>query len=119
MIRLLVKFKDRTIKEFALDRIEKVSIGRNRSHHLVIDNYAVSGNHAVIVRDGNRYILEDTNSKNGTFLNGLSVTQAVLKNGDIITIGKHTMVFLDRGRPRPRMVPIRRCSGIPRRIAGC
>ncbi|MGA6927697.1 MAG: FHA domain-containing protein [Desulfosarcina sp.] len=102
MIRLLVKFKDRTIKEFALDRIDALSIGRNANHHLVIDNYAVSGNHAVILKDGNRYLLKDTHSKNGTFLNGLTVEQATLKNGDIITIGKHTLVFLDRGRPRPR-----------------
>jgi pSer/pThr/pTyr-binding forkhead associated (FHA) protein len=102
MIRLLVKFKDRTIKEFALDRIDTLSIGRNSNHHLVIDNYAVSGNHAAIIKEGNRYLLKDTNSKNGTFLNGLSVQQAILKNGDIITIGKHALVFLDRGRPRPR-----------------
>ena len=59
-------------------------------------------NHAMINKDGNRYILKDTNSKNGTFLNGLTVGQAILKNGDIITIGKHTLVFLDRGRSRPR-----------------
>lgn len=103
MIRLLVKFKDRTINEFALDRIETLSIGRNPTHQLVLDNYAVSGNHAIIHKEGNRYILKDTHSKNGTFLNGLTVEQAVLKNGDIITIGKHTLVFLDRGRPRPRL----------------
>jgi pSer/pThr/pTyr-binding forkhead associated (FHA) protein len=102
MIRLLVKYKDRTINEFSLDQIDALTIGRNPTHHLVIDNYAVSGNHAVIHKDGNRYILKDTHSKNGTFLNGLSVQQATLKNGDIITIGKHTLVFLDRGRPRPR-----------------
>ena len=102
MIRLLVKYKDRTIKEFALDQIEMLSIGRHPTHHLVIDNYAVSGDHAVIFKDRNRYVLKDTNSKNGTFLNGLTVRQATLKNGDIITIGKHTLVFLDRGRPRPR-----------------
>lgn len=102
MIRLLVKFKDRTIKEFALDQIDALSIGRNPTNHLVIDNYAVSGTHAAILKDGNRYVLKDANSKNGTFLNGLTVRQATLKNGDIITIGKHTLVFLDRGRPRPR-----------------
>lgn len=102
MIRLLVKFKDRTIKEFALDRIDRLSVGRNANHHLVLDNYAVSGDHAIIFKEGNRFILKDTNSKNGTFLNGLTVQQANLKNGDLITIGSHTMVFLDRGRPRPR-----------------
>lgn len=102
MIRLLVKFKDRTIKEFPLDRIDTFSIGRAPTHHLVLDNYAVSGNHAVIFKEGNRYILKDTNSKNGTFLNGLSIDQVTLKNGDVITVGKHTLVFLDRGRPRPR-----------------
>jgi pSer/pThr/pTyr-binding forkhead associated (FHA) protein len=103
MIRLLVKYKDRTIKEFDLDRIDALSIGRNPTHHLIIDNYAVSGNHAAINKEGNRYVLKDTNSKNGTFLNGLSVQQAILKNGDVITIGKHTLVFLDRGRSRPRL----------------
>jgi hypothetical protein len=81
MIRLLVKFKEKTIKEFALDRIDALSIGRNPTHHLVIDNYAVSGNHAAILKEGNRYILKDTNSKNGTFLNGLTVQQATLKTG--------------------------------------
>jgi pSer/pThr/pTyr-binding forkhead associated (FHA) protein len=103
MIRLLVKFKDRTINELALDRIDTLSIGRNPTHDLILDNYAVSGDHAVIHREGNRYILKDTNSKNGTFLNGLTVQQAILKNGDIVTIGKHTLVYLDRGRPRPRL----------------
>ena len=102
MIRLLVKFKDRTIKELSLDRIHTLSIGRTTHHDIVIDNFAVSANHALITRDGNRYVLKDTNSKNGTFLNGYTVDQAILKNGDIITIGKHTMVFLDRGRARPR-----------------
>ena len=102
MIRMLVKYKDRTIKEFALDRIDSLSIGRNPNHHLVIDNFAVSGNHAVINKEGNRFILKDTHSKNGTFLNGLTVQQAILKNGDLITIGKHTLVFLDHGRSRPR-----------------
>jgi pSer/pThr/pTyr-binding forkhead associated (FHA) protein len=58
MIRMLVKYKDRTIKEFALDRIDSLSIGRNPNHHLVIDNFAVSGNHAVILREGNRFILK-------------------------------------------------------------
>jgi pSer/pThr/pTyr-binding forkhead associated (FHA) protein len=102
MIRLLVKFKDRTVKELALDRIPTLSIGRSANHDIVIDNFAVSANHALITKDGNRYVLKDTNSKNGTFLNGYTVDQAVLKNGDVITIGKHSLVFLDRGRARPR-----------------
>ena len=102
MIRLLVKFKDRTIKEFSLDRIDTLTIGRAANHHIVVDNYAVSSNHAMIAREANRYILKDTNSKNGTFLNGRTIDQAVLKNGDIITIGNHALVFLDRGRSRPR-----------------
>ncbi|MFO7645532.1 MAG: FHA domain-containing protein [Desulfosarcina sp.] len=102
MTRLLVKFKDRTIKELTLDRFDTVSIGRNPNHHLVIDNYAVSGDHAVIRKAGNRHVLTDTGSKNGTFLNGVAVQQVILKNGDVITIGKHTLVFLERGRLRTR-----------------
>ncbi len=101
MVRLLVKFKDRRIKELSLDQIETVSIGRNSRHNLVIDNYAVSENHAVIKKEGNRYHLKDTGSKNGTFVNGTPIKKAVLKNGDVITIGNHVLVFLDRGRADP------------------
>ncbi len=102
MNRLLFKFKDRTIKEFDLDRIDTLSIGRASGNDIVIDNLAVSSNHAQITKDVNRYIVKDINSKNGTFLNGRTIEQAVLKNGDIITIGKHALVFLDRGRSRQR-----------------
>jgi pSer/pThr/pTyr-binding forkhead associated (FHA) protein len=102
MIRLLVKFKDKTIREIAFDRIDRLSIGRKPNHHLVLDNYAVSGDHALIIREGHRFIVKDTNSRNGTFLNGLTVQQAHLKNGDIITIGKHSLVFLERGRPQQK-----------------
>ncbi len=102
MIRLLVKFKDRTIKELSLDRLDTLTIGRKSTNDLIIDNYGVSGDHAVIRRERNHYRLSDQNSKNGTFLNGLLVRQATLKNGDVITIGKHALVFLDRGRSRTR-----------------
>lgn len=102
MARLLVKFKDRTIKAVTLDRLDTFSIGRHPSHQLVIDNYAVSSSHAVIRKIGNRHLLMDTNSTNGTFLNGTAVQQAYLKNGDVVTIGKHTLVYLQQGRTRIR-----------------
>lgn len=77
MIRLLVKFKDRTIKELSLDRLDTLTIGRKSTNDLVIDNYAVSCEHAVITKVRNYFQITDQNSKNGTFL----------LNKSLVTIG--------------------------------
>ena len=50
------------------------------------DITVVSRNHADIVRDGNRFKVVD-HSTNGTFINGKPVTEAILKNGDVLMIG--------------------------------
>ncbi len=55
---------------------------------------AVSRKHARIYREGNTFFIEDLNSANGTFVNGVRIARAVpLKQGDHIRIGKTIMVF--------------------------
>ena len=46
-----------------------MTIGRQPENLLRIDNPAVSGNHAKIYSEGNRYVLEDSESFNGTYVN--------------------------------------------------
>jgi len=63
----------------------EISVGRHPSCHVRFpkDLAIISRIHARIVREGNRYKLIDQ-STNGTFLNGARITEAYLKDGDIL-----------------------------------
>lgn len=63
----------------------EVSIGRHPSCHVRFpkDFAIISREHARIFREGNRFKLIDQ-STNGTYLNGTKITEAILKDGDIL-----------------------------------
>ena len=69
------------------------TIGRASSNHVVIDNPAVSTQHAIIARSDDSYRLQDLTSTNGTQVNGVSITVAELKDGDKIRFGSVVAVF--------------------------
>jgi pSer/pThr/pTyr-binding forkhead associated (FHA) protein len=69
------------------------TIGRSKDNDIQIDNSGVSAHHARIVQEGERYFIEDTNSTNGTNVNGEPVSRRELKYGDMISIFKHTLKF--------------------------
>jgi pSer/pThr/pTyr-binding forkhead associated (FHA) protein len=78
-----------------------VTIGRTPDNDLVVDNPAVSGRHAKVYKQGDKYIIEDLKSTNGTFINSQRVGSQALKDGDTITIGKHSIVFDRAGGEAP------------------
>jgi len=94
MAKLIVKFRDATLQEIPITR-PTVTIGRVDNNDIKIENLAVSRQHAKIVRDGERYIIEDLNSLNGTFVNEKKVMKGILRNNDEILVGKHTLIFVD------------------------
>lgn len=94
MAKLVLKFENAVQKEVPL-LDGAVSVGRLPDNTLQIDNPAVSSRHCRIFFEGQNYFVEDNNSTNGTFLNKQRVTRAQLKNGDELTIGKHTVRFED------------------------
>ncbi len=96
MSELTLKFKDNIIKQISLKDKKTFHIGRRKTNDLVIENLAVSGTHARIERLENGYVLSDLQSKNGTYVNRKPVTTCLLKNGDVIQIGMHTLVFSDK-----------------------
>ncbi|MEW6077384.1 MAG: FHA domain-containing protein [Thermodesulfobacteriota bacterium] len=96
MSELTLKFKDNIISQISLKDKKSFLIGRRKSNDLVIENLAVSGTHARIERLENGYVLSDLQSKNGTYVNKKPVTTCLLKNGDLIQIGMHTLVFTDK-----------------------
>lgn len=65
-----------------------LTIGRNFTNLLVIDEPMASRFHCVIERASDGFHLRDLESRNGTLLNGKPVRQSVMVNGDVLTIGK-------------------------------
>ena len=97
MAKLIVSLKDKTLYEVVLSKDAVTTIGRNPSNTIHFENPAVSRFHAKIYKQEWPYYIEDLGSSNGTFINGSKVNwKLALKNNDRITIGKHTLVFLDQ-----------------------
>ncbi|MGH7255949.1 MAG: FHA domain-containing protein, partial [Nitrospirales bacterium] len=94
MAKLLLKFHNTVLKEIPLDQ-EQVWIGRKSDNMVVIDNPAVSAQHARVKEENGAYYLEDLASTNGTFLNDKRVDRELLRNGDQIRVGKHLLVYQD------------------------
>jgi len=92
--KLILKFKDAIISECPLE-LEETSIGRKPENTIHIDNLAVSGRHARVLKIGNKVILEDLGSTNGTLVNDKQITKHVLQHGDRIGIGKHALIFVN------------------------
>ena len=96
MPKLILRFDERELTECAVG-IHPVSIGRLPDNMLVIDNPAVSGRHARVYKEGNHYVLEDLKSTNGTFVNDKPIARHTLLEGDVILVGKHTVLFTQKG----------------------
>lgn len=101
MAKFILKFNEAVIKEIPIEK-DVVSIGRKEENDIHIDNMAVSGRHAKLVLEGDSHILYDLNSLNGTFVNGVKISKAKLKNNDQIIIGKHTLIFKEEEEEKKR-----------------
>ena len=102
MLSILLKLKDTALKSLETDQAE-VTIGRNENNDIYINNLGVSKKHARIVRQNGTYIIEDLKSTNGTLLNNKRIQKARLTTGDVVTVGKHTLLIsLKDGRDATR-----------------
>ena len=72
---------------------EELTIGRGSDVDITIDRDSVSRRHAKIVQTGNQYAVIDLGSTNGTYVNDVKVTEAVLVDGDVVRVGKTPVVF--------------------------
>ena len=93
MPKLTLKFKDTSIGDYELQKGLSVSIGRLANNDVMIENLAVSGHHAKIDSVGDGFVLIDLQSKNGSFVNEQMINSHWLKDGDVINIGKHSLIF--------------------------
>jgi DNA-binding NtrC family response regulator len=75
-------------------------VGKASENNIVLDNPTVSRTHFAIVREGERYLLRDLGSTNGTFLDGSQVREAYLRPGALIEAGEVLLRFV------PDQVPV-------------
>ncbi len=96
MPKMIVSIDGVVIKEVQLTK-DRTTLGRRPYNDIVIDNLAVSGEHAVMQMSGNDVFLEDLNSTNGTYVNGKAIKKQLLQGGDSIEIGKYKIKFVHDG----------------------
>ncbi|MCZ8227628.1 MAG: FHA domain-containing protein [Burkholderiaceae bacterium] len=94
MPKMIVSIDGVVIKEVQLTK-DRTSLGRRPYNDIVIDNLAVSGEHAVLQMSGNEVYLEDLNSTNGTYVNGKAVKKLLLQNSDTVEIGKYKIKYVN------------------------
>ncbi len=72
---------------------EAISVGRHPDNDIVLDHPKVSRNHARFERSGDRFLVKDLQSRNGTWLGSKRIEELVLNSSDTIRIGDSQLVF--------------------------
>ena len=93
MGKLVVSLDGVVIKEVQIIK-DKTTLGRRPYNDIVIDNLAVSGEHAVLQMVGTDVFIEDLNSTNGTYINGKAVKKQLLAHNDTVEVGKYKIKFM-------------------------
>ena len=93
MPKMIVSIDGVVIKEVQLTK-DRTTLGRRPYNDVVIDNLAISGEHAVFQMTGNDVFIEDLNSTNGTYVNGKAAKKQQLVNGDTVEVGKYKIKFV-------------------------
>jgi pSer/pThr/pTyr-binding forkhead associated (FHA) protein len=94
MARLVLNLDGQVLAEYNMSK-ERYTVGRLPDNDIRIDNAAVSGHHALVINILNDSFLEDLNSTNGTYVNGKIIKKHALQDDDVITVGHHTLRFVD------------------------
>ncbi|MBI3479171.1 MAG: FHA domain-containing protein [Nitrosomonadales bacterium] len=92
--KLILSMEGAVIKEYPLNK-ERITIGRKTHNDIVIDNLAVSGEHAAVVTILHDSFLEDLDSTNGLEVNGKPTKKHFLQNNDLIEIGKYKLKYIN------------------------
>jgi pSer/pThr/pTyr-binding forkhead associated (FHA) protein len=101
MPELTINFNNKSVGQYQLQKGESLTIGRRDDNDVTIEDPAVSGHHAKIDSLGDRFVLIDLKSKNGTFVNEQLIDSHWLKDGDVVSIGSHALILdfsKDEGR---------------------
>jgi FHA domain-containing protein len=75
---------------------ERLAIGRSPDAEIFLDDVTVSRDHAVLVRRGGEWWLDDSGSLNGTYVNRHRIDSHKLDDGDEVQVGKYKLSFIAR-----------------------
>ena len=93
-----LSLNNRVIKRFTIDNGSSMTIGRGSDADIVIDNAAISRQHATLELRAGQYFLTDHYSLNGTLVNGQKIESTVVINeGDKLQIGKFDLAPAPEG----------------------
>jgi pSer/pThr/pTyr-binding forkhead associated (FHA) protein len=99
MAKLILTHDGVNLRDYPLNK-DRVTLGRSPESDIQLDDGAISSNHAVIDRVESAYLdnhfdyyIEDLGSTNGTTVNKVGIDRHLLKQGDVIQVGKHKLVF--------------------------
>jgi predicted component of type VI protein secretion system len=92
--KLILSMDGVVLHEYPLNK-ERMTVGRKPHNDIVIDNLAVSGEHAAVVTILNDSFLEDLDSTNGVVVNGAATKKHFLQSNDVIEIGKYKLKYLN------------------------
>lgn len=90
---------------------ERTTLGRRPANDIVLDQPAVSGQHAVLTLRAGQVQVEDLGSTNGTYVNGAAVQKQLLTNGDLLDMGKVRLRFESDEAAHEMQAKIRVMSG--------
>lgn len=103
MPKLTLRHNGVSLKEYELSG-SRMTIGRRSDNQIQLDDPTVSGIHAILSLQSDPYFdghyrvtLVDFNSTNGVYVNGERCSQRELRQGDVIRLGQHEMLFDDPG----------------------
>lgn len=94
MPKIILSIDGVVIKEVQLTK-DRTTLGRRPYNDVVVDNLAISGEHAVLQMEGAQVYLEDLKSTNGTYVNGKAIKKQLLQNGDTVEVGKYMIKFVN------------------------
>src|SRR3974390_2242183 len=86
---------------------ERASIGCDEGCDIPMEDKGVSAQHCTIERVDGRYILNDLDSREGTFVNGIPVKQREIVSGDEIVIGNSAFLFSVERQPKAESSEVR------------
>lgn len=81
-----------------LSEATAISLGRSPGNDIVLEDDAVSGQHARVRCEDGAFVVHDLQSTNGTFINERRIERHTLVNGDVVRLGETLMEFVRFGR---------------------
>jgi type II secretory pathway predicted ATPase ExeA len=99
--RIYISTEGKSVGEWEL-RLGRLLIGRTPENDVQIDSKYVSRHHCQITVTIEGTVVEDLNSTNGLVCRGRRVRRQLLKDGDVVVIGQHTLTYIDERPSTPR-----------------